>query len=115
MFRSPQTQETRHAFNSWWEFSGGMANGFFALAFASALIALAEARSDASRMPVWSCAAGTVFGVLSAVGWSLDMHFGIGIGGPIWLISTLLMCAWLAWFGFAARRPARHPISSPTA
>ena len=38
-----------------------------------------------------------------------DMHFGIGIGGPIWLISTLLMCAWLAWFGFAARRPARHP------
>ena len=102
-------------FLSWWEFSGGMANGFFALALASALIALAEARSDARRMPVWSCAAGTVFGVLSAVGWSLGEHFGVGIGGPIWLISTLLMCAWLAWFGFAALRPARRPTSPKTA
>ena len=97
------------AFVSWWAFSSGMANGFFALALASALIALAEARSDASRLPVWSCAAGTVFGVLSAVGWSLGEHFGVGIGGPIWLISTLLMCVWLAWFGFTARRPARGP------
>ena len=102
-------------FLSWWEFSGGMANGFFALALASALIALAEARSEASRMPVWSCAAGTVFGVLSAVGWSLGEHFGVWIGGPIWLISTLLMCAWLAWFGFAALRPARGPTSPQTA
>jgi hypothetical protein len=103
------------AFNSWWAFGGGMGNGFFALAIATACIALAESRSDASRMPVWSCSAGTVFGILSAVGWSLGEHFGIGIGGPIWLISTLLMCAWLAWFGFAARRPARRSISSPTA
>jgi hypothetical protein len=96
-------------FLTWWEFSSGMANGFFALALASALIALAEARSDAGRLPVWSCAAGTVFGVLSAVGWSLGEHFGVWIGGPIWLISTLLMCVWLAWFGFAALRPARGP------
>jgi hypothetical protein len=103
------------AFISWWAFGGGMGNGFFALAFASALIALAEARSDASRMPVWSCAAGTVVGVLSAVGWSLGEHFGVGIGGPIWLISTLLMCAWLAWFGFAALRPARGRASPKTA
>jgi hypothetical protein len=98
-------------FVSWWEFSGGMANGFFALALASALIALAEARSDASRMPVWSCAAGAIFGVLSAVGWSLGEHFGVGIGGPIWLFSTLLMCVWLAWFGFAALSPARGTTS----
>lgn len=105
----------KDAFNSWWAFGGGMGNGFFALALATALIALAETRSDANRMPTWLSTAGTIFGVLSAVGWSLGEHFGIGIGGPIWLISTLLMCAWLAWFGFAARRPARHPISSPTA
>jgi hypothetical protein len=98
-------------FVSWWEFSSGMANGFFALALATALIALAEARSDAGRMPVWSSAAGTVFGVLSAVGWSLGQHFGVGIGGPIWLVSTLLMCVWLAWFGFAALGPARGTAS----
>ena len=103
------------AFNSWWAFGGGMGNGFFALALATALIAFAETRGDASRMPAWSCTAGTVFGVLSAVGWSLGEHFGIGIGGPIWLISTLLMCAWLAWFGFAALRPARRPSSRTTA
>jgi hypothetical protein len=102
-------------FISWWEFSGGMGNGFFALALATALIALAEARSDARRMPAWSCAVGTVVGVLSAVGWSLGEHFGVGIGGPIWLISTLMMCAWLAWFGFAALRPARGPASPQTA
>jgi hypothetical protein len=98
-------------FVSWWEFSAGMANGFFALALATALIALAEARSDAGRMPVWSSAAGTIFGVLSAVGWSLGEHFGVGIGGPIWLVSTLLMCVWLAWFGFAALGPARGTTS----
>ena len=103
------------AFHDWWEFAGGMANGFFALALATALIALAEARSDASRMPAWSNFAGTAFGVLSAVGWSLGEHFGIGIGGPVWLISTLLMCVWLAWFGFAALRPARRPGSPKTA
>lgn len=101
-------------FVSWEKFSGGMANGFFALALATALIALAEARSDASRMPVWSCAAGTIFGVLSAVGWSLGEHFGIGIGGPIWLFSTLLMCVWLAWFGFAVLSPARGTTSPQT-
>ena len=44
--------------------------------------------------------------------WSFS--FGIGIGGPIWLISTLLMCAWLAWFGFAALRPASSPNSPKT-
>jgi hypothetical protein len=103
------------AFQSWWEFAGGMGNGFFALALASALIALAEVRNDAGRMPKWACAAGTVVGVLSAVGWSLGEHLGIGIGGPIWLISTLLMCTWLAWFGFASLRPTRGPISPQTA
>ena len=103
------------AFNSWWAFGGGMGNGFFALALATALIAIAETRGDANRIPTWSSIAGTVIGVLSAVGWSLGEHFGIGIGGPIWLISTLLMCAWLAWFGFAALRPARGPSSPKTA
>jgi hypothetical protein len=102
------------AFHSWWEFGGGMGNGFFALAVATAFIAFAEARSDSGITPVWACAAGTVVGVLSAVGWSLGEHFNIGIGGPIWLISTLLMCAWLVWFGFAALRPARRPSSPKT-
>lgn len=94
-------------FTSWWEFAAGMANGFFALALASAFIAITDARSDARRMPAWSSAAGGLFSVLSAVGWSLGEQFGVEIGGPIWLVSTLLMCLWLAWFGFAALGQAR--------
>jgi hypothetical protein len=96
------------AFVSWWAFSGGMANGFFALAIASAVIASAEAQSDVSIMPRWSSVGGAIFGLLSAVGWSLGEQFGFEIGGPIWLISTVLMCIWLAWFGFAALATARR-------
>jgi hypothetical protein len=102
------------AFVSWWAFSGGMANGFFALALASAFIASVEGRSDASIMPRWSSVAGTIFGLFSAAGWSLGEQLGFEIGGPIWLISTMLMCIWLAWFGFAAMAVTRHkPLPQP--
>ncbi|HSM40214.1 MAG TPA: hypothetical protein VK862_05650 [Afifellaceae bacterium] len=91
------------AFNVWWDFSGGMANGFFALALAAGLIAWADFRAEAGRLPKWASMAGTAAGFLSAAGWSLGQHFGIWIGGPLWLFATLAMCLWLAWFGFAAR------------
>jgi hypothetical protein len=90
-------------FVTWWAFSGGMGNGFWALALATALVAYSDARDEDGILPRWAAAAGSVFGVLSAVGWTLGEQLGIGIGGPIWLISTLLMCLWLAWFGLAAR------------
>jgi hypothetical protein len=102
-------------FVSWWAFAGGMANGFFALALASAFIALAEARSNARSMPTWSCAGGAIFGLLSAVGWSFGQQLGLQIGGPIWLISTVLMCIWLAWFGFAALGATRRAASAQPA
>jgi hypothetical protein len=104
----------RATFVSWWAFSSGMANGFFALALAGAFIAAAEARRDMSIMPRWSSAGGTIFGLLSALGWSLGEQLGFEIGGPIWLVSTLLMCIWLAWFGFAAVAAARRkPVPQP--
>lgn len=86
-------------FSIWWGFASGMANGFFALALSTALIAYCDFRSADSPLPGWVAVAGTVFGVLSAIGWTLNMHLEIAIGGPIWLISSLLMCLWLTWFG----------------
>ena len=38
---------------------------------------------------------------------------GISLGGPIWLISTLVMCLWLAWFGFGGRALARESRQAP--
>jgi hypothetical protein len=102
------------SFVAWWAFSGGMANGFFALALATAFIASVEARNDGSVVPRWSSAGGALFGLLSALGWSLGEQLGFEIGGPIWLVSTMLMCFWLAWFGFAALALARRaPVPRP--
>lgn len=96
------------AFDTWWAFSSGMANGFFALAIAVGLIALAALRSEPQRLPRWASAIGTAAGFLSALGWSLGQQLGIPIGGPIWLISTLVMCLWLCWFAFAGRMAAQE-------
>lgn len=91
-------------FDTWWAFSSGMANGFFALAIATGLIALAVVRSDRGDMPVWVGALGAVAGFLSALGWMLGQHLGVWVGGPVWLVSTLVMCLWLVWFGLAGQR-----------
>jgi len=103
------------AFMTWWAFASGMGNGFWALALAMALIAYSDARVEQGRLPRWAAAAGVVFGVLSATGWTLGEQLGIGIGGPIWLISSLLMCLWLASFGLASRSARSEPVSAQSA
>lgn len=96
------------AFDTWWAFSSGMANGFFALAIAVGLIALAELLAEDGRLPKWAAAIGTATGFLSALGWSLGEQLGIAIGGPIWLISTIVMCLWLIWFALAGLATEYH-------
>ena len=93
-------------FTAWWGFATGMANGFFALALATALVAWSDMRSDIGRLPVWAAGAGTLFGLFSAIGWTLGEQLGLAIGGPVWLVSSLLMCLWLAWYGLAPFRAA---------
>jgi hypothetical protein len=100
------------AFFAWGAFAGGMGNGFWALALATALIAFSDARADDARLPRWASIAGTAFGVLSATGWTLGEQLGIGIGGPIWLISSLAMCVWLVWYGVSIPVSSRHPVAS---
>jgi len=101
------------AFNTWWAFSSGMANGFFALAIAVGLIALAEFSSDNRHLPQWAAAVGAVAGFLSALGWCLGEQLGIAIGGPIWLVSTLVMCLWLVAFSLLG--PPVATVTRPTA
>jgi hypothetical protein len=103
------------AFMTWWAFASGMGNGFWALALATALIAYSDVRSEAGSLPRWAAAAGVICGVLSAAGWTLGEQLGIGIGGPIWLISSLLMCLWLAWFGLANRSARAVSVSAQSA
>jgi hypothetical protein len=91
------------AFMAWWAFSGGMGNGFWALALATVLVAYHDASDKDGILPRWASIAGSVFGGLSATGWTLGEQLEYGIGGPIWLFSSLLMCLWLAWYGLASR------------
>ncbi len=92
------------AFVIWWEFAGGLGNGFLAVGLATAVIAWTAASSPTPPIPVWACRFGALFGLLSAIGWSLGQHFRVDIGGPIWFVSTLLVCLWLVVFGFGLRR-----------
>lgn len=88
-------------FNAWWAFSEGMGNGFVCLALAGALIAGNEARSGRGTTPGWAAWIGTVAGTAAFIGWAMFSWVSIPIGGPIWLISSLVMCLWFAWFGAA--------------
>ena len=97
-------------FDIWWAFSSGMANGFVALAIATGFIALAVARADEPEMPFWAASLGAAAGFLSALGWTLGEHMGVWIGGPIWLISTLVMCLWLVWFGVTGLRHVQSRV-----
>jgi len=103
------------AFMTWWAFAGGMGNGFWALALATALIAYSDAREESGILPRWAAMSGVAFGTLSAIGWTLGEQLGIGIGGPIWLVSSLLMCLWLAWYGLASYGTRRRAISPQSA
>lgn len=88
-------------FNTWWAFSEGMANGFAGLVLAGALIAGNEALSGRGTTPAWAAWIGTIAGTAAFIGWAMFSWIGISTGGPIWLISSLVMCLWFFWFGTA--------------
>jgi hypothetical protein len=103
------------AFMTWWAFASGMGNGFWALALATALVAYCDAREEGGILPRWAATSGVAFGILSAIGWTLGEQLAIDIGGPIWLISSLLMCLWLAWYGLASLSIGGRAISPQSA
>jgi hypothetical protein len=99
----------REVFDVWWAFAQGKANGFAFLALAVAVIAGNEAQSAERAVPVWSAWIAIIASVVSFTGWALGMWFGMGLGGVIWVISSILMSAWSVWFGVAL---ARSPVSA---
>ena len=98
------TSGNQELFEAWSKFSEGKANGFAFLALAVATIAAGEARNPDGVKPIWAAWVGSVVAVISFLGWVLGSWIGVGIGGPVWLASSLVMCLWLVWFGLTLAR-----------
>jgi hypothetical protein len=91
-------------FEAWWAFAEGLANGFALLALGVVAIAAHEARSADPALPVWLSWIGAVVAVLSIAGWVLGSWIGFQPASLLWVASSLVMCLWLAWFGFTLAR-----------
>lgn len=100
-------------FEAWQSFASGKASGFLALALAVTVIATKDSTSDQPVTKRWAGRAGAIFAAVSTAGGVLNFWFGVSVGGPIWLISSVLMLIWLCWFGIATARQHR-PTVSPT-
>ena len=94
----------REVFDAWWMYAEGRGNGFAAMAIAFTVIAANETRQSHGAVSHWASHIAAVAGAASFAGWVLGSWLGLPIGGPIWLISSLVMCLWLAWFGLSLLR-----------
>lgn len=91
-------------FKTWWSFSEGKATGFTFVALAIAVISANEVHSTERIVPVLSAWIGVVAGVASCAGWALGVWLGIGVGDVVWVLASIVMCLWSAWFGLAMAR-----------
>jgi hypothetical protein len=86
-------------FGGWQAFAQAMALGFAFLGLAVASLGAAEARNRAAPLPRWAAYLAVPFGAGAFLGWMLGPVQGYSFGGPIWLVSSLLMGLWLAAYG----------------
>jgi hypothetical protein len=94
----------RTVYEAWWRFAEGNGNGFAAMALAFTVIAANEARTEAVATPFWASSIAAIAGVASFAGLVLGMWLGLAFGAPIWVVGSLVMCLWLAWFGLSLAR-----------
>lgn len=94
----------RAMFETWWAFSEGKAQGFAFAALAVVSIAYNEVRSATRAPPEWASWIGGVAALVSFLAWALWSWLGIGPVSLAWVVSTIVMCLWLAWFGVALSR-----------
>jgi len=92
----------RAVFDAWWIFAEAMGNGF-AAALAFTVIAGSESRR-LHGTPAWASWIAAAAGAASFAGWVLGSWVDVAIGAPVWLVSSLVVCLWLAWFGFSLGR-----------
>ena len=98
-------------FEAWQIFAEGTALGFGFLVAAVAVIAVTEARSVRSITPAWAAWIGAIAAVVAFVAFVvLGLILGIAIGGPIWLISTIVVGLWTLWFGIGLVRSKRADL-----
>jgi hypothetical protein len=91
-------------FESWWALAGGFANGFALLALGVAMIAANEIRDAGRSLPIWLSWIGAVGAIASLAGWVLSSWMGIQPLSLLWVAGSMVMCLWLAWFGFTIAR-----------
>lgn len=91
-------------FEAWWAFAEGKATGFAVLALAVAVIAHNEARMPQGATPAWASWVAVAAGIVAFAGWVLGMWLRIAPGSLVWVMSSLVMCLWLIWFGVALMR-----------
>jgi hypothetical protein len=103
----------RAVFDRWWVLAEGMANGFGFMALAFTVIAANEAWQPQGATPRWSSRVAAIAGAASFFGWVLGGWLDIPIGGPIWVLSSLVMCLWLAWFGVSLLRLRGNALGIP--
>ena len=95
-------------FEAWQLFAEGQAIGFGFLVASVAVIAVDQARSAISVTPTWAAWIGAVAAVVAFVAYVvMGLVLGIAVGGPIWLVSTIVMGLWTLWFGAALARSER--------
>ncbi|HEX5778105.1 MAG TPA: hypothetical protein VFY21_04635 [Xanthobacteraceae bacterium] len=94
----------RQVFDPWWKYAEGRANGFAVMALAFTAIAANEARTAHGGTPLWASRTAAVAGAASFVGWVLGSWLDLPFGAPIWLVGSIVMCLWLAWFGLTVAR-----------
>ena len=102
-------------FEAWWAFAEGKATGVAFLALAVAVIAANDAQSAQGVTPAWSAWTGMAAGVASFSGWALGMWFDIRFGSVLWVASTIIMSAWMVWFGVALARSSASVVPAADA
>lgn len=91
-------------FETWQSFAEAYSSAFVLFASAIALIAANEARSVRKTTPTWASWVGAIAGIVAVLGFVLGLVVGIGLGGVIWLVSTIALGLWTLWFGASLTR-----------
>ncbi len=95
-------------FGAWQLFAEGKAMGFVSLALAVAVIAGNEARISEAAIPAWASWIAVGAAVTALAGWGSGVVLGIGLGGLVWVVSSLVIGLWTIWFGVALMRAGRE-------
>jgi hypothetical protein len=91
-------------FAPWQAFAQASALGFAFLGLAVAVLGAAQARQPVAALPTWAAYLAVPFGLGAFAGWMLGPVMGLAFGGPVWLVSSILMGLWLVSFGIGLVR-----------